>query len=130
MRAPSKRFWRHTVSIVRKTMAADASLSAAPVDGAPQSVACAVHEPLVDPQNAETSYAIESIRRFDVLIPRLHPTTGLEQFPAATYPAGPAIKRDDTLLWGTRILRVMIDVDTRGRGGHDHIYTVCCREIV
>lgn len=97
-----------------------------------QVVLCNVQERSQDtrPTRVDGPDAITAHRFFDVLIPATDPTTGTPQFPTGSYPDGPAIRTDDTILWGSRTLRVTVDVDGRGRGGFDLIYTAYCMEIL
>lgn len=126
--APPANFWRHTATVRRKAWSADASLgmSAANAD-AGQTIVCTVQERSQDtrPDRRETNDAITASRFFDVLIPRINPATGVDQFPT-----GPAIRLDDTIVWHGRTLRVLVDVDDMGRGGHGIMYTAYCAEIV
>lgn len=132
-RPPHASFWRHATVIRRRSWGADAARGMVPADAdGGQIVVCTVQERSQDsrPVRVEAHEGIEARRLFDVLIPALHPTTKQPQFPAATYPAGPAIRLDDVVEWGGRKLRVVIDVDAAGRGGFGHVYTAYCDEVV
>lgn len=130
---PSARFFRQSAAILRRTWPADVAGGPEPTDPATgQTVVCAVHEmqgrdAVADEPDGDSHV---SRRRYDVLIPAIHPATGTDQFPSATYPDGPAIRAKDVVVWGGRRLVVMIDADKAGRGGYGHVYTVQCEEIV
>ena len=129
---PSPSFFRHSVSIVRRSWGRDAANGPAATPDAGQTVVCAVQERQDrDPVPSEPDGdSVVSRRRFDVLVPALHPTTGLPQFPVGAYPDGPAVRTKDLVTWDGRTLVVMADVDKAGRGGFGHIYTISCEETV
>lgn len=128
MIAPPNSFWRHSVTLRRKSWSPDLSLgmTASNAD-AGVTLKATVQERSQDtrPVRTETNEAILAHRLFDVLIPVIDPATGLAQFSSAI-----AIKTDDRILWGSRTLRVLIDVDEAGRGGFGQILTAYCEEIV
>lgn len=130
---PSASFWRHTATIYRKAWSPDSSLGMSSINAdAGQTVLCTVQEQSqgTRPGRHDDNNAIVGSRQFDVLIPRVNPTTGEDQFPVEAYPSGPAIRIDDSIVWNGRTLRVSIDVDNMGRGGFGSIYTAYCVEIV
>lgn len=130
---PAASFFRHSVTIRRQTFGRDAARGMEATDAdAGQTVVCAVQERQDRDAVASEPHgdSVISRRRFDVLVPAVHPTTGVDQFPADDYPDGPAIRLKDLIDWGGRTLVVMIDVDKAGRGGFGHIFTAQCEEIV
>lgn len=133
MNKPAASFWRHTITIRRQTFGRDLARGMEATDAdAGQAVVCTVQERHDRDADISEPHGDSTVagRRFDVLIPAKHPTTGSDQFPAGTYPDGPTIRQKDLIVWGGRTLVVMIDVDKAGRGGYGHIFTAQCRETV
>lgn len=133
MRPPAPSFFRQSVTIRRQSWGRDSARGMVKADADEgQTVVCAVQEQQDREVEAMEPHddSIVARRRFDVLIPALHPTTREPQFPAETYPDGPAIRQKDLIDWGGRTLVASIDADKAGRGGYGHVFTVVCREVV